>query len=465
MRANRGRSASHARRLVGAVVASILLLGLVPAHADTKGDIEAAKRKLADLQQQISTAEAHLADVQHQEALQRDRLTALQGEMNALAAKIDQAQNAYDATRGQMVETQQALEATRAKYATLRDRLDRRARLTYEMGPASSLGVILGSSNIGQLSDRLEFVDQLSALDGDLAVAVQNHANDLAAEKAQLEDIQARQAAALEDLGNQQTQLNAKFGEAQSIYDDLAAKAQDAADTEASLRSAANQADALISQLQKKLAAEKLAAARAAAKAAREAARKAAAEEKRREQQQQQQQGGGTTDPGGSTGGSTGGSDPGGSTGGTVDGQPFSVCPVDQPRAYGDSFGAPRYAGGYHPHAGNDILAPEGTPIRATFDGTASADPNGLGGNAVIVTGAQGWTYNTHMVSYGTLGSVSAGTIIGYVGNTGDAAGGPTHDHFEWHPNVMPSNPYRSVYGYTVIGSAIDPYPYLNQVC
>ena len=160
MRANRGRSASHARRLVGAIVASILLLGLVPAHADTKGDIEAAKRKLADLQQQISTAEAHLADVQHQEALQRDRLTALQGEMNALAAKIDQAQNANDATRGQMVETQQALEATRAKYATLRDRLDQRARLTYEMGPASSLGVILGSSNIGQLSDRLEFVDR-----------------------------------------------------------------------------------------------------------------------------------------------------------------------------------------------------------------------------------------------------------------------------------------------------------------
>jgi murein DD-endopeptidase MepM/ murein hydrolase activator NlpD len=138
---------------------------------------------------------------------------------------------------------------------------------------------------------------------------------------------------------------------------------------------------------------------------------------------------------------------------------------VDQPRAYGDSFGAPRYAGGYHPHAGNDILAPQGTPIRATFDGVAAADPTGLGGNSVIVTGAEGWTYNAHMVSYGTLGSVSAGTIIGYVGNTGDAAGGPTHDHFEWHPNVMPPNPYRSVYGYTVIGSAIDPYPYLNQVC
>jgi len=110
-------------------------------------------------------------------------------------------------------------------------------------------------------------------------------------------------------------------------------------------------------------------------------------------------------------------------------------------------------------------LAPEGTPIRAPFAGSAVNATNGLGGNAVIVYGSEGYVYNAHLVSFGTLGSVSAGTIIGYVGNTGDAQGGPTHDHFEWHPKVMPANPYRSVYGYTVIGSAIDPYPYLNMVC
>jgi murein DD-endopeptidase MepM/ murein hydrolase activator NlpD len=57
------------------------------------------------------------------------------------------------------------------------------------------------------------------------------------------------------------------------------------------------------------------------------------------------------------------------------------------------------------------------------------------------------------------------GTIIGYVGDSGDARGGPYHDHFEWHPNAMPPSLYTSSYGYTVIGSAIDPYPYLNEVC
>ena len=63
------------------------------------------------------------------------------------------------------------------------------------------------------------------------------------------------------------------------------------------------------------------------------------------------------------------------------------------------------------------------------------------------------------------MGNVSAGTVIGYVGNSGDAQGGATHDHFEWHPYHLPAHLWRSPYGYTVINGAIDPFPYMNQVC
>jgi murein DD-endopeptidase MepM/ murein hydrolase activator NlpD len=82
-----------------------------------------------------------------------------------------------------------------------------------------------------------------------------------------------------------------------------------------------------------------------------------------------------------------------------------------------------------------------------------------------VVSGASGYVYNAHLDHYGTLGSVSAGTVVGYVGNTGDARGGATHDHFEWHPSPIPSQLWRSPYGYTNIDGAIDPFPYLNQVC
>ena len=145
----------------------------------------------------------------------------------------------------------------------------------------------------------------------------------------------------------------------------------------------------------------------------------------------------------------------------------FKVCPVDQPRALYDGFGAPRYAGGYHPHAGNDIVAPTGTAIRAPFAGTARSSYNTLGGSAVYVYGALGYVYNAHLSSYSSSsnGPVAAGEVIGYVGDSGDALGGVPHDHFEWHPNVIPSNWPTSPYGYTVIGSALNPYPLLSQVC
>jgi murein DD-endopeptidase MepM/ murein hydrolase activator NlpD len=104
--------------------------------------------------------------------------------------------------------------------------------------------------------------------------------------------------------------------------------------------------------------------------------------------------------------------------------------------------------------------------VVAPFSGTFRQDYNGLGGNSFFVTGSSGYVYGAHLDHYARSdGSVSTGTVLGYVGDSGDARGGPTHLHFEWHPNVIPSNPYRSVYGYTVIGDAIDPYPFLLQVC
>jgi murein DD-endopeptidase MepM/ murein hydrolase activator NlpD len=146
-------------------------------------------------------------------------------------------------------------------------------------------------------------------------------------------------------------------------------------------------------------------------------------------------------------------------------GNPLQVCPVRGPVRFGDSFGAPRYGGGFHLHAGIDILAPRGRPIVAPFPGRASLATNALGGLAVVVSGADGYVYNAHLSALGTLGQVRIGQVIGYVGNSGDAVGGPTHDHFEWHPAILPAHLHVSPYGQRVIDGAIDPYPFLEEVC
>jgi murein DD-endopeptidase MepM/ murein hydrolase activator NlpD len=128
----------------------------------------------------------------------------------------------------------------------------------------------------------------------------------------------------------------------------------------------------------------------------------------------------------------------------------FHTCPVRGPHMVNDDFGVVVSTTGVptHVHMGNDITAAEWTPVVAPFTGTAVAAPNPMGGLAVKVYGEAGYVYNAHFVAYGRLGTVHTGSVIGYVGSTGDASG--PHLHFEWHPND---------------GPAVDPHAYLMAVC
>ncbi len=130
---------------------------------------------------------------------------------------------------------------------------------------------------------------------------------------------------------------------------------------------------------------------------------------------------------------------------------PFAPCPVAAPRHYYDDFGEPRYVGGFHRHQGIDIMAPRGAKIFAPFDGIAKVSVSWAGGVQVTLTDRYGnFVFNAHLTRTAHLGRVKAGTVIGHVGNSGDAMGGSTHDHFEWHPRG---------------GPAVDPFRLLNMVC
>ncbi len=125
------------------------------------------------------------------------------------------------------------------------------------------------------------------------------------------------------------------------------------------------------------------------------------------------------------------------------------LCPVQGAVAFSNDWGDPRSGG--RRHEGTDILAARGTPVVASVSGIVRPHSSTRGGISYYLAGDDGNTYfGTHLASLsGASGRVERGTVLGAVGNSGNASGGPNHLHFEIHPGGgAPVNPYPTVARY-----------------
>jgi murein DD-endopeptidase MepM/ murein hydrolase activator NlpD len=116
------------------------------------------------------------------------------------------------------------------------------------------------------------------------------------------------------------------------------------------------------------------------------------------------------------------------------------VFPVFGPSSWADDFGVPSRIPSIGFHHGIDIFAPLGAPVLAVNDGEVfSVGYIPIGGNRLWLRDDQGNEfYYAHLSAFAPNAvdgrRVLAGDVLGYVGNTGDARGGPFHLHFEIHP-------------------------------
>ena len=125
--------------------------------------------------------------------------------------------------------------------------------------------------------------------------------------------------------------------------------------------------------------------------------------------------------------------------------------PVAGKTTIGGPFGSFRADTGAH--QGNDLFADFGTPVVAVADGKlANVGSLPISGNRLWVYADSGdQFFYAHLSAFAPAAvndrHVEKGTILGYVGNTGDAEPTPPHLHFEIHPDggdaVDPTVPRR----------------------
>jgi len=363
--------------------------------------------------QDVQNAKANYESaVAHVNAI-RSEIGVIQARLQKATQVVEKQQQLLEQITAELLQTRARIQDTQDRYERILTQLNDRAVQAFISGPGSNLDWILGATSLVDLSDRMEFVQAVSQSDADLAAQVEYLHQQLEFDEARLEDLQAQRRDKLAEARATQQQV---IDDLHRVQDLQAQAAQIAEQYFQNYRSIKKQRAQYLQSLA------------------------------------QQAQSGSHHD--------------------IVPLPPryqhlLEYCPVRGTVYFSDGFGAPRYTGHYHLHAGVDILAPRGTPIVAPFDGVARTSYNTLGGNAVYVTGQMGYVYNAHVDHYSSKsnGPVKAGDVIGYVGDTGDAIGTP-HDHFEFHPFFpVPADWPVSFYGYRTIGTALNPYPLLVYAC
>lgn len=117
----------------------------------------------------------------------------------------------------------------------------------------------------------------------------------------------------------------------------------------------------------------------------------------------------------------------------------FGRFPVAGYATFVDDWWFPRWVPSFHLHQGTDIFAAYGTPVRSPIKGTVRQANGPVGGLAVYVTREDGtYVYMGHLSAFAagaeTGTTVEVGTVVGYVGDSGNARGSSPHVHFEIHP-------------------------------
>jgi murein DD-endopeptidase MepM/ murein hydrolase activator NlpD len=375
----------------------------------------------------------------------REQVRAAQAEVDAAQARIDEAQARADAATAEFWAAQEAIyvledemaqiEAqvaeTEARLAQIRDEVQQIAIDRYMH--AGEPSAIFASDNIndGVIADalatfvsqgRLDVVDEFRLLTDDMRVNTEL-----------LEERRAEQTALTEELNDKRAIINAELATLAAERDNLAGALTEVQSILGGLEEAERQRIEEELRIEREAEAARLAALQPPAAVTPAATSTSAA--------------GTGSDPAETTETTT--TEP--TTTSSSGGGGVSIsCPLSGAFSHSDDFYSPRAVGGTH--LANDLLADEGTPVLAVVSGALSHRESSVGGLSAYLDGDDGnYYFFTHLSGYENVdaGHVGQGTVIGYVGETGNAP--IPHLHFEIHQGGR--------------GNPVNPYPLVQAAC
>ena len=408
---NRKKMVKLLAGIMAAIMLITLIFSLIPTRAyaasssEIRKQINGLKDQKTELQKQIKDLKAQYAENENDIENIVTRKNVIDQEIGNLHAQIININEQITAYGVLIADKQDELDNAQEHYDTLNEEYKTRIRTMEEEGNLTYWEVLFKANNFSDLLDRLNMVEEIAASDNrrlkeldEATKAVEIAQSELATEKADLE-------ATKQELNETQAELDDKRAEADEVIKELVAKGEE------------------IESLKDRLEEED-----------QDLLKQIASMEKEYNNAKHQEwlayMATYTTVPPATTapsnsGGNNGTTTP--SSGGNWL-RPCSYRYMSSPFGMRQSptTGASSY------HQGVDLAAPQGTPIYASRAGVVTtATYSSSAGYYVTINHGDGFSsIYMHMTNYvvGAGSAVSAGQLIGYVGNTGITTG--YHLHF-----------------------------------
>lgn len=169
------------------------------------------------------------------------QLESLGAELATMQSQLQEATDSLESTAVAITDKQTQIDETTAQLGDLKSQLGDGMRSTYKQGSQSVIDVVLGSTSVEDLVSHVYYLDRISRQQAQTISEVLGTEQRLEAEKGELEDTQASQQRAVEDMQGEVDAYQAKVNEAQAYYDSLDAQVKAKLAEEAARAAEANQ--------------------------------------------------------------------------------------------------------------------------------------------------------------------------------------------------------------------------------
>jgi len=377
-----------------------------PLAAPLSGQIESTRDAVNDKRAEEGVLSQDIAGYNGKIERLQGQIAGLQGREDRLQADLDAKLAELEAVRGRLDAARQRLEELKAELAVAEHALGERLVELYKADEPDALTVVLEADGFADLLERTEYMERVSDQDQRVIRRVRDLKARVTKQADELEELERREQAAAEAITARRNEIAAAKQEVVGASSELEAARDELGGALAQIRNSRVRLEGNLGELE---AEQRQVQARLAAAQERQAAAPV----------------------------------PGSPAIPPLSAQPIRsgsgglIFPVNGPLSspFGMRWG--------RLHAGIDISAPEGTPIRAAKAGRVvlMAPTGGYGNYTCVDHGGSLSTCYAHQSRYGTSvgASVSQGQVIGFVGNTGNSFG--AHLHFETRVGGSPVDP------------------------